>query len=103
MRGRNTIRSDTTEGCCFMLLFMHPQQLLSIPFPRAGPRFATQLPRQSFRLQHSPRHSHAPCLKIENAGIAPLRACRHRLKSMTVGSKYTEPSRNFVVPASVVL
>src|ERR1035441_3912739 len=53
--------------------------------------------------QSTPRHSHPPCLKIENAGTAPLRACRHRLKSITVGSKYTEPSRNFVVPASVVL
>ena len=42
-------------------------------------------------------------LKIENGGIVPVRACRHRLKSITLGSKYTDPSRNFVVPASVVL
>ena len=39
MRGRNTIRSDTTEGCCFTSLFMQPQPLLSIPFPRAEPSF----------------------------------------------------------------
>ena len=33
MRGRNTIRSDTTEGCCFTSLFMLPAASLSIPFP----------------------------------------------------------------------
>jgi hypothetical protein len=57
MRGRNTIRSDTTEGCCFMFLFMQPQQLLSIPFPNAEPRLTIKRPRQSFRRQGSPHHS----------------------------------------------
>ena len=35
IRGRNFNRSDTAEGCSSTLLFMQPQQLLSIPFPRA--------------------------------------------------------------------
>ena len=54
MRGRYTIRSDTTEGCCFMFLFMHRQQLLSIPFPRAQPRFAVHRPGQPLYLQNGP-------------------------------------------------
>jgi hypothetical protein len=36
---------------------MQPQQLLSIPFPRAEPRFMIQRPGQSLRPQSSPQHS----------------------------------------------
>ena len=54
MRDRNTIRSDTTEGCCFTSLFMQPQPLLAIPFPRADPRFTVHPPGQSLYPQNGP-------------------------------------------------
>ena len=57
MRARNTIRFDTNEGCCFMLLFMQPQQHLSIPFPHAD-RDSRPMARASHSaVTSSPRHS----------------------------------------------
>ena len=44
IRGRKSNRFVFSKCCCFTLLLMQPQQPLSIPFPRAEPRFTIQRP-----------------------------------------------------------
>ena len=57
INGHSDDRFASSGGGCFTPLFMQPQPLFSIPFPRAEPRFTIQRPGQSPRPQSSPRHS----------------------------------------------
>jgi hypothetical protein len=78
-------------------LSTQPQQLSSIPFPGAEPRFMIRRLGQPFLRQSSPRHPQPSCLKIEIDGVGPRRLCRQRLKSIAVLWSYPP------IPASAIL
>ena len=79
MRGRNTIRSDITEGCCFTSLFMYATSTALVhSLRRAEPRFTFHRPGQPLYPQNGPVSLPPLCdepLRSQRSGKVSSLAC----------------------------